>query len=309
MNNRLRDLPKTRALTTGFKLFTGFAAVFMAAAVVNGIESCKPDLDGWHYPPVVCAGEQGLLDSVLGPITFGWKGGIGDHFVYTVLVGFALAALFMAGFLTAFRDADPRSVAEAARTEVPPPVNPPSQVSFWPVLTVFSIAFLMIGLVANPATFVVGAISFGICVLMWTIRTWAEHATGANAVNEELRERVAFGLEVPLIAGLITGGVAMSVSRVLLAVDPTVAVAFAGVLAAVFFIGGVAFAYFPKISKNAIALVAMAAGVVIIGAGIAAAVIGERDFEHHVEDPTHEGAAPATEPTPADEAPSAESSN
>src|SRR5690606_9062127 len=224
MNNRLRDLPKSRAFSTGFKLFTGLAAFALTAALLSGFSSCKPDFVEWSYPPIECTGDQGLIESILGPITVGWKGGVGDHFVYTVLFTLGAVALFLAGFSIAFRDADPRSVAEAARTEAPPVVNPPSTPSYWPLLAAFSVALLAIGLVANPATFVAGAISLGVVVLMWTLRTWSERATGDQRANEAIRERIAFGVEVPLMAAIVIAAVALSLSRVFLTVSATGAV-------------------------------------------------------------------------------------
>ena len=33
--------------------------------------------------------EQGWMDRIVGPMTVGWKGGVGDHLAYTVLLGLA----------------------------------------------------------------------------------------------------------------------------------------------------------------------------------------------------------------------------
>lgn len=287
MNNRIRDIGKTRAITQGFKLFGGLAAVALTAALITGFSACKPDWTGWSYPPVQCTGGPGLVDSVLGPITLGWKGAIGDHFVFTLFVAFAAVSLFVAGFLTAFRDADPRSVAEAARTDVAPPVNPPSVPSYWPALGALSVAMLAIGAVVNPATFVAGFIILGVTIVMWTLRTWAEHATGSDTVNEEVRENIAFGLEVPLFAVIVVGAVAISMSRVFLSVGRLTAVAVAGVVAFLFFAVGVAIAYIPKIGKNVVAAVVVLGAVLVVASGVVSASIGERDFEHHEAEEGH----------------------
>lgn len=293
MNNRLRDIPKSRAFTQGFKLFSGFGAIALFAALLTGLQTCKPDFVEWSYPPLQCTGNQGLIDSFLGPLTLGWKGGIGDHFIFVVFVGFAAAAFFLAGFLTAFRDADPRSVAEAAATPVAPPVNPPSVPSYWPALAALSVAMIAIGLVANPATFVAGVLILGISFLMWTIRTWAEHATGNDRVNEEVRERIAFGLEVPLLAVVVIGAVAVSMSRVFLTVDRIGAVVVAAIIAFLFFVLGVAIAYVPKISRNVVAIVVIVGALFVIGGGVVSTAVGEREFEHHEAEEEHgdEGAA------------------
>ena len=52
MNNRLRDIPKSRVFTPGFKLFSGFAFVALTAAFVNAFQACKPDYVGWKYFPI-----------------------------------------------------------------------------------------------------------------------------------------------------------------------------------------------------------------------------------------------------------------
>jgi hypothetical protein len=286
-NNRLRDLPKSRALTTGFKLFSGLALFALAAAFLTGFQTCRPDWVGWEYPPIQCTGDQGLIDSLSGPLTLGWKGGVGNHFAFALFVAFAVTALFMAGLMTAYRDADPKAVAEAARTEVPPPARPPQNVSYWPILAAFSTTLVAVGLVVNSALFVAGVAGIGLCVVMWTLRTWAEDATGDPEVNEEIHERIAFGLEVPLVAVVILGAVTVSVSRVLLAVDATAAVAVAAVVAALVFGLGVLVAYIPRIGKNAVTIFLLAAALLVIGAGVISAAVGERDFEQH-ESETHE---------------------
>lgn len=146
MNSRLRDIPKSRAFTTGFKLFATVAGVALTAAFFTGFQTCKPDWAGWKYPPVECTGEQGLIDSISGAVTIGWKGGVGDHLSYALWLALAVCSLFLAGLFTAYRDSDPQSVAEAARSEIAPPVNPPQRLSVLPLLGVLAVAVMAVGL-------------------------------------------------------------------------------------------------------------------------------------------------------------------
>ncbi len=187
-NNRLRDIPKSRVFTTGFKLFSGLALYALFASFVSGINACQPTWVGWEYPPIQCDPDagQGLLDSILGPLTFGWKGGVGNRFVFTILVTLSGVAIFMAGLMTAYRDADPKSVAEAAHTDTPPVVDPPRVLSYWPLVSAFAVATMGIGLVVNSALFAAGCAGLGLAGLMWVIRDWAESATGDHEVNEEI---------------------------------------------------------------------------------------------------------------------------
>ena len=295
-NNRLRDLPKSRVLTTGFKLFSGLALYGLFASLVSGLNACQPHWVGFEYPPIQCSPDagQGLIDSVIGPLTFGWKGGVGNQFVFTVFVTMAGVAIFMAGLMTAYRDADPKSVAEAAHTDTPPIVNPPRVLSYWPLVTAFAVAVAVLGLVVNSAMFVVGCVGIGLAGLMWVVRDWAETATGDHDVNEEVRETFIFGLEVPLIAVVTIGAVAMSISRILLNASRLEAVAVAGLIAAGIFILGTLIAYVPKLNKNALGAIVIACVLVVIGMGVVSAASGEREFH----EPAHEEPVPGdAEPT------------
>ena len=77
-------------ITTGFKFYFGLAAAFFVGAIA------------WGYST---GGEH------VGPLTLGWKGGVGDHVGYLVLIGLGFATACFAGIIIAFRDADPAAQA------------------------------------------------------------------------------------------------------------------------------------------------------------------------------------------------------
>ena len=98
-------------LTTGFKLYFGFGIVLLLAAVFYGWTSGGVD---WSLFP----GDIGTLYfAVQGALTMGWRGAVGDHLGYVVLLSGALAAFTIGGFMVAFRDNDSTAVAEVAGTE------------------------------------------------------------------------------------------------------------------------------------------------------------------------------------------------
>ena len=72
--------------TTGFKLYFGIAVGLFIAAIVHGYAT-----GGGH----------------VGPLTWGWKGGVGDHIGYVVLMGLSVVSGTLGLVLVAFRDADP----------------------------------------------------------------------------------------------------------------------------------------------------------------------------------------------------------
>jgi len=101
--------------TTGFKFFFGLFAAFCAAALVYGYTT-----GGNH----------------VGPLSLGWKGGVGDHIGYGVLVGLAAVSLTISLVLVSFRDADASAQARLQNlAEVL--TDQPVTASFWPVVASF----------------------------------------------------------------------------------------------------------------------------------------------------------------------------
>jgi hypothetical protein len=286
-----------RMFTPGTRLFIAVAVVGLTGALISGVSTCWPAAYPiWDFPPnlaqpIACNGEQGLMDAILGPITFGWKGGVGNHFVYGVFVGLAVIGVAMAGVLSAFRDADAKSLAEVARTETAPVIEVPRYASYWPVIGALAVGTTVVGWVLNPALFMAGIFALVVVVGEWMLRAWAENATGDPNANEEFRWRVASALEVPGIAVIAIGALAISLSRVLLSVSSTGAVAVAGAAAMLFLVGFAVVAYFPKVNRAVVSIFIVLAGLVVIGSGIFAAAVGEREIEeHHLEE---EGETPA----------------
>ena len=60
-----------------------------------------------------------------GPITVGWKGSVGDHIGYSLLIAVGAGALLLGLLALAIRDADSSALAQLAGTERPRPSRPP----------------------------------------------------------------------------------------------------------------------------------------------------------------------------------------
>ncbi|GIU84721.1 MAG: hypothetical protein KatS3mg008_1496 [Acidimicrobiales bacterium] len=272
---------RSRMLTTGTRMFLALALVGLAGAFLTGFSTCFPaDVQG-KLPPVRCQGSQGLVDSILGPVTFGWQGGVGDHVQYSFFVAMAGASLVMAVLLAAWRDADPEAVAQIVRTQVAPVLNPPARLSWWPVLGAVCLAIVAIGVVVSTWMLLAGLVGGLLVVIQWTLRAWAERATADPLANEEIRFEVASWLEVPTIAVLAIGAFAISISRVLLAVGEKEAVAIALGVALVALVGFGLAAYVPGVSKAVMKALAVLGFVAVLGAGVVGAAVGEREFERH----------------------------
>ena len=247
--------------TTGFKFFFGLCLALAVSAVVYGYTT-----GGTH----------------LGPISLGYKGGVGEHLGYGVLVGQSVIAGVVALVLVAFRDADAEAQAHymgVERLQTAPPVSN----SIWPVVGAAGATTAAMGLVLHTAVFITGVVICALVALEWTMDAWADRATGDPAANKALRDRIMAPLEIPL-AGLAIVLVAVAaVSRILLAVSKDGAVVAAGVVALVILGLAVLYVAKPHLGRNLVAgLVVLVAAGVLVG-GIVAAVAGERDFEVHGE--------------------------
>jgi hypothetical protein len=259
-------------LTTGFKLYFGFFLTTLFAAVVYGYTT----------------GGNGL-----GPISVGYKGGVGDHLGYGILLVAAACWLLAGLMLVAFRDADPRSLAELLGTDQVP-AQKPTGASYWPLVGALGVGIFIVGVVTSHALAWLGVVVLLATAVEWMMQAWADRATGDPAVNSELRNRLMQPFEIPIAAAGMIAVLVLAFSRVFLAASKENAVWIAlGVLVAIVLIA-VAVASRPKISKNAIAAVVLVAGIAVVGGGIAAAKIGPREFEKEGTSAPKPGLAPKT---------------
>ncbi len=247
--------------TTGFKYFFGISLTLALTAIVYGY---------------VSGGDN------VGPLSLGWKGGIGDHTGYVILIGLATVTGLTGLVMVAFRDADPAAQAHLLGIDSVA-TGPRVTGSFWPVVGAFGLATVVVGLVLHAAVFGLGLVILALVAVEWTMDAWADRATGDHDVNRALRNRIMAPVEIPAagVLGIAVG--VLAISRVLLAVSANGAVIVAGVVAVVVLAGGAVYAAKPGIGRNLVLGLAVVGAVAMLAAGAIAAVAGERDFEHHDE--------------------------
>jgi energy-converting hydrogenase Eha subunit E len=260
--------------TTAFRFFAALSVAAVVGAIVSAVGSDT---------------EQGWLDRVVGPITSGWKGGVGDHLAYTVLLSAAVIAGALAVLHVAFRDADPEAEAQVVHTDSVPLTRAPTGTNFLPLVAAFGVGVVLIGLITNKYVVIAGLIVLMAVIGTWTLRAWAERATGDDLVNTELYQRFIEPFRIPILSVLCIGVVAFGLSRVLLAVSEVGAVVVFIAVGTIFLFGAILLAARPTVTKNVITIVLFVGALVVIGAGTIAAVQGQREFEHEEE---HEGVTP-----------------
>jgi len=242
-------------ITTGSKWYFGFgflALVFAAAY-------------GWT------TGGNGL-----GPLSLGYKGGVGDHFGYGLLVAASAVSFFLGVVVTATRDAEAEAAAQVAGTETVPAVIP-AGTSYWPPIAAFGVALLVIGLVSEAVLVVFGLILMGIALVEWTVQAWADRATGDPETNRRIRNKLMNPIEFPLAGALALGVIAISLSRVFLHFTSDQTVLAGVVVTALIVVGAFWVASRPQLSSNVVVGLVIAGAVAIIAIGVAGAVGGPRE--------------------------------
>jgi hypothetical protein len=245
-------------VTVGAKVYFGLAAFALVAASVLGLASGG---------------------SLLGVVSLGWSGPVGDQLGYAVLLGTSAAAFFMGTVTTAFRDAEADAVTQVAGTDALPAAEPPAQ-SPWPVVAAFGVTAGAIGLVVEPLLVGVGVLLLAIAAIEWTAAAWSERATGDPEANRAIRNRVMQPLEIPAVTIIAIAVFVFFASRILLALTKWGAI---GVFAATgALIMGVAalIATRPAISRGVLTAVLLLGGATLLVGGIVGIGAGERDFHH-----------------------------
>ncbi len=229
------------------------------------------------------------IDSLLGPLTLGYKGYVGEHVGFAILVGLSAVSLFLGIFLSALRDSDAEAAAQVVGLETVPEVVPPTTVNYWPIVGGFSAASLVLGLAVGPELFVLGLVGLTIVTVEWAVRAWSDRATGDAEVNRGIRNRMMYPVEIPVGAVLGIAVLVLAVSRILLALPKVGSDLVFGLVPVFIIVVGALFVLKPKMSQSVIAGLILVGGLAIIAG------------EHKSDTETEEGAgrssiAPLPEP-------------
>ncbi len=215
----------------------------------------------------------------IGVVSLGYKGGVGDHLGYVMLIAAFVSAQVLCWIMVATRDGDAEVLAQRVGAGAVPPVQAPADPSYWGVVTAFGVAAVVVGLALSSLFFYLGLAVLMVAALMWLLLAWSDRASGDPEVNRVVRDRVAGPFEVPLLSLLAFAVVAIAFSRVFLAASKTGATV-AGGIATVIIFGGAVLASRISLKPALMRSVVVLLGVVVLAAGIVGAAAGERDFHH-----------------------------
>jgi hypothetical protein len=188
------------------------------------------------------------------------------------LFGLLLSGALVSGFSFYTRDGESDTEAEAVEAAAYAPAP-----SFWPIVFALGIAIVLLGVATNQIVFVLG-----IAVLVgggveWTIQSWAERASGDAEFNSFVRHRAIGALDYPGLAAVALGVIAYLFSRIMLASSKNGATLILTIVSAVILAYGFYLASKPVLRGKAVALVVTAASLLLVAAGVATAISGERE--------------------------------
>lgn len=279
---------RSRMLTPGFKVYFGIAMVGLLGAFAFGVNT---ELQTETLTVRENLDQSGLLAAFTGPLTVGWKGAVGNHMGYTIWLSMAVVAGFLAFLLVAFRDADPEAVAQVAHTDSVPLTRAPAGASFLPVVGAFSLGVVAIGWILNRTVFYGGLVLLASVVGTWTVRAWADRATGDDGINRQIYHRIIDPLRVPIVGSALIAFPVFALSRVLLAVpNKASASVIFGLAAVIFFIVIVAVAMLPKVNRSIIVGLLVLCAVVVFAGGIYGIAAGPREVKTHGSEHSEGGA-------------------
>lgn len=274
-------------ITRGSKYFFAAAAVGYLTALVYGFVTGAAAHGG--VLDVFSNGD--IVNTVVGPISFGWKGWVGDQVGYSILMGFAGVMVVLGGFTSAFRDGSPEALAqlqgatvergEITGARVDLRVVTPQGLSMWPMVAAMSAGVAVVGLAVNTILFGIGCAGLVIAGLEWTVKAWSERATGDPVRNKAIRDHLMHPLEIPIGAVLGAALVIFCMSRILLAVPKVGAVFFIISIATVVFVVAILLASRPDLKRSVTVGALLVFGLLIIAGGIWGGVAGPRETEEH----------------------------
>jgi hypothetical protein len=241
-------------------------------------------LFGVSISALVGAAVYGLVTGgeLLGVLTLGYKGGMGEHLGYVMLIAAFVSSQVLAWVLVASRDGDAEALAHRAGATSVPPVQNPADASYWGVITAFGVAAVVVGLALSMLFFYLGLAVLFVAALMWLLLAWSDRASGDVEVNRVVRARVAAPFEVPMLSLLGFAVVSIGMSRVFLAASQSGAVV-AGVIATAIIFGGAVILSQVEVRPAIMRGVVVLAAIAVLASGIVGAAIGERDFHEEEE--------------------------
>ena len=217
----------------------------------------------------------------------GYAAAVGERTGVVLLLFLALAAL-VTGLATVGQAVPDH--APFVPDDAPPPeprattTGAPARPSGWPLAAAAATTLLAAGAAIGLPVVLAGVVAVVVATCGWFAKAWSEHPTWTPRLRQRVSPRLLVPIGLPVGTFLLVAVIAVSVSRILLAVPEKAAVMVALLVAVAILLACAWVASRPRLASSALVALSAMAAVSMVGAGIAGAVSGEREFHH----PRHE---------------------
>jgi hypothetical protein len=215
------------------------------------------------------------------------------------ILGFVAAGAIVLGIMVVVADADraPWFAPDAPIAEQAPVGGRPSLPSAWPIAAAFAVGVLAIAAATNGVVLGAAALMLALTGLGWVFQQWTEYPTYTGRYGARLKERLVLPVALPLgVAGLVAI-IAISLSRIFLALPENGTRAVALAVAVVILASAFAVAASARMARTALILLIVFAFACLVGAGIAGIAHGERKFEKPTKPIPHAPLPPGLNPS------------
>ena len=170
-------------------------------------------------------------------------------------------------------------------TDGPLPQNPPvggrpMYPSVWPLGAAVAAGLLAIGAATDGIVIVAGIVVAVLTLLAWVFQSWSEHPIFTARFGARLQDRLIVPLALPIAVFGLVLIIALSLSRVLLAVPEQGSRIVALCVAVVILGGAFVVASQERMARAALSVLSGAALLAVIAAGGVGLAYGERHFEN-----------------------------
>jgi plastocyanin len=210
---------------------------------------------------------------------FGYVVATSDRVGFTNLVVAGLGALALALGAFAFVPREPLTALDEAAEPRPGDATDVAAASSWPVLGAIALGLLAAGAALDGSLILLGVIVGLIAVFSWFAQVWREHPSWTQAMTDRLNDRFVVPFGLPGTIFLVAGIGVISLSRLFLAVNRDIAPVI-GILVAFALRAGFYLLSTRNVGRPAVATLATVAAALVLAAGVAGALKGEREFHH-----------------------------
>ncbi|HUR49757.1 MAG TPA: cupredoxin domain-containing protein [Acidimicrobiales bacterium] len=151
--------------------------------------------------------------------------------------------------------------------------------SVWPFACGIAALLIATGLATGRGLVTLGMAAAMVAGVGWFAQSWAAHPSWTDEQNERVSARLILPIVLPLGVTALVLTIAVSFSRILLAVDSNTSVLLA-LVAALLILGTGVLVAVRGLGRSAILSLLTVGAMATAGVGVGGAVAGERDFHH-----------------------------